>query len=66
MAKKAKKLKPGINPNKIDIHIDAFGSIEHNFDIDKINEFLNENLDDWRLNEEQKSEQMMFEKSEEE
>lgn len=33
----------------IDIYINEFGELEQNFDIDKINAFLNENTTDWRL-----------------
>ena len=33
----------------LDIHINEFGEIMHGFDIDKINEFLNQNTKDWRI-----------------
>lgn len=32
-----------------DIHINEFGEIKHGFDIDKVNEFLNQNTTDWRI-----------------
>ena len=31
------------------VRINSFGQIESNFDIDKVNEFLNENTDDKKL-----------------
>jgi hypothetical protein len=38
--------------NEIDIQVNALGQIERNFDIDKINQFLNENVPDKKFNEE--------------
>ncbi|GAB4487025.1 MAG: hypothetical protein OHK0019_01480 [Saprospiraceae bacterium] len=32
--------------NEIDIQVNELGQIERNFDIDKINQFLNENVPD--------------------
>ncbi len=32
-----------------DVRINPFGQIESNFDIDKVNKFLNENMDDKRI-----------------
>jgi len=43
--------KPKVNPelDGFDIEIDTFGEIKTNFDIDKINAFLNRNVDDKKL-----------------
>lgn len=45
--------KPANSDNKrledFDIHINEFGEIKHGFDIDKVNEFLNQNTTDWRI-----------------
>ncbi|HAA14477.1 MAG TPA: hypothetical protein DCE41_23455 [Cytophagales bacterium] len=43
--------KPKVNPelDGFDIEIDSFGEIKTNFDIDKINAFLNRNVDDKKL-----------------
>ena len=57
MAKKSKKPsskskeKPKVNEELegFDIEIDTFGEIKTNFDIDKINEFLNRTVDDKKL-----------------
>ena len=56
MAKKKKKPKknkekPKVNPELegFDIEIDRFGEIKSNFNIDRINEFLNEHVDDKKL-----------------
>lgn len=35
--------------NGFDIQINSFGEIVSNYDVDKINEFLNENVDDKKL-----------------
>ena len=42
---------PKVNPELegFNITIDTFGEIRNNFDIDKINEFLNKNIDDKKL-----------------
>jgi len=53
--KNRKKEKPNQKPrvNKelegFDIEIDAFGEIKTNYDINKINEFLNKEVDDKKL-----------------
>ena len=54
MAKKnkdSKSNKPRVNPELkgFDITIDALGEIKGNYDIDKINEFLDRNVDDKKL-----------------
>ena len=49
--KPKKDLKPKVNKELegFDIEIDAFGEIKTNFDINKINEFLNREVDDKKL-----------------
>lgn len=53
MAKKKQNQKetPKVNPELegFDIKIDPFGEIKTNYNIDKINEFLNKNVDDKKL-----------------
>lgn len=53
MAKKklSKKEHPNVNPELegFDIKINSFGEIVTNYEIDKINEFLNKNVDDKKL-----------------
>jgi len=46
-----KQGKPRVNPEieGFDIKIDSFGELKSNFDIDRINEFLNENVEDKKL-----------------
>ena len=46
-----KDQKPKVNKELegFDIEIDAFGEIKANFDINKINEFLNRHVDDKKL-----------------
>ncbi|MCO6460950.1 MAG: hypothetical protein J5I59_06070 [Saprospiraceae bacterium] len=44
-----KKKQPGPKFKNIDIHINEFGEIEHKYDIDEVNEFLNQNTTDWRI-----------------
>jgi hypothetical protein len=48
---KADKPKPKVHKelNGFDISIDQFGEIRSNMNIEKINEFLNENVDDKKL-----------------
>jgi hypothetical protein len=48
---KSKKKKPSVNEELegFDIRIDSFGEIKSTFDIDKINQFLNRNVDDKKL-----------------
>jgi hypothetical protein len=52
---KPKKNKPKPRVHKelqgFDISIDSFGEIKSNMNIEKINEFLNQNVDDKKLNE---------------
>lgn len=47
----SKQEKPKVNPelNGFDIKIDTFGEIKSNYDIDKINTFLNRHVDDKKL-----------------
>lgn len=49
--KKTKKEKPTVNQELegFDIKIDTFGEIKSTMDIDKINDFLNKNVDDKKL-----------------
>lgn len=49
--KKKTKGKPKVNKELegFDIEIDAFGEIKTNYDINKINEFLNREVDDKKL-----------------
>lgn len=51
--KEDKKKTPSVNPELegFDIKIDSFGEIKTNFNIDKINEFLNRNVEDKKLQE---------------
>lgn len=53
MARKPDKNKknPKVNPQLegFDVRIDSFGEIKSNLGIDKINEFLNKNVDDKKL-----------------
>jgi hypothetical protein len=45
------KKKPDVNPalEGLDITINPFGEIQSNYDIDKINDFLDHNVDDKKL-----------------
>lgn len=47
----AKKEKPRVNKELqgFDIQINSFGEINTTYDLDKINEFLNKNVDDKKL-----------------
>lgn len=49
--KKANKPKPKVHKELqgFDVSIDSFGEIKSNMDIEKINEFLNKNVDDKKL-----------------
>lgn len=53
MAKQTKRTSPKPRVHKdlqgFDIEIDSFGEIKSNMNIEKINEFLNENVDDKKL-----------------
>ena len=46
-----KKEKPSVNPELegFNIEIDSFGELKTSFSIDKINEFLNKNVEDKKL-----------------
>ncbi len=48
---KKEEKKPSVNEELegFDIRIDSFGEIKSTFDIDKINDFLNRNVDDKKL-----------------
>lgn len=50
-AENKKRAKPKVNPDLegFDIKIDSFGEISSTYDIDKINEFLNRQVDDKKL-----------------
>ncbi len=50
-AEDKKKAMPKVNPDLegFDIKIDSFGEISSTYDIDKINEFLNRQVDDKKL-----------------
>ena len=50
-SKSSEKSKPQVNPelDGFDIHIDSFGEIKTNFEVDRINEFLNNTVDDKKL-----------------
>jgi len=45
------KDKPKVNPELqgFDVEIDSFGEIKSNYNIDRINEFLNKNVEDKKL-----------------
>ena len=62
MEKKTKgdKPKPKVHKelNGFDISIDQFGEIRSNMNIEKINEFLNKNVDDKKLQERNDYEEM--------
>lgn len=49
--KSSRRLIPKVNPELegFDIKINSFGEIKTNFDIDKINQFLNKEVDDKKL-----------------
>ncbi len=49
--KKDNQDKPSVNSELegLDIRINEFGEIEGNFDIDKVNAFLNKSVDDKKL-----------------
>ncbi len=51
MSKKKDNKKPNVNPELegFDLKIDTFGQLQTNYDIDKINQFLNKNVDDKKL-----------------
>ncbi len=49
--KKTEKLKPDLHEelDGFDVRINSFGEIEANYDIDRLNVFLNENVADKKL-----------------
>jgi len=47
--KKADKAKVHDQLSGFDIKIDPFGELQSNFNVDKINQFLNKNLEDPKL-----------------
>jgi hypothetical protein len=51
MAKKADDIKPKLDPNLqgFDIRINAYGEIVPNWDLSRLNEFLDENVPDKKL-----------------
>lgn len=52
MAKKKENKKPKVHEDLkgMNIEINSFGEIKSNIDIDKINAFLNKNVEDKKLN----------------
>ena len=66
--KKSKGEKPEVHEELkgFDIHINEFGEIVSNYDMDKINEFLNENVDDKKLKDRDSGQQKESETGEEE
>ena len=55
MTKKQQAKKAKVHPdlNDFDVSVTKFGEIEGSLDIDKINQFLNNNVEDKKLNEDQ-------------
>jgi len=51
MAKKVELKKPKLNPNLqgFDIHVNSFGEIIPNWDLSRLNEFLDEHVPDKKL-----------------
>lgn len=51
MSKKEKKTKPNVNPELegFEVNINSFGEIKSTLKIDKLNEFLNKNVEDKKL-----------------
>jgi hypothetical protein len=47
--KEGKSVKVSEKLGDFDIVIDSFGKIQSNYDVDKINEFLNQNVEDKKL-----------------
>jgi hypothetical protein len=64
--KKPKKGKPEVHEELegFDIKINEFGEIISNFPVDRINEFLNENLEDKKLKEKDESEEKSIDEEE--
>lgn len=51
MSKKEKKTKPNVNPELegFEVNINSFGEIKSSMKIDKLNQFLNKNVEDKKL-----------------
>jgi len=51
MSNKKKDSKPKVNPELegFDVKINKFGEIKSSYDIDKMNDFLNKNVEDKKL-----------------
>ena len=66
--KKPKKGKPEVHEDLegFDIKINEFGEIVSSFDVDKLNEFLNENLADKKFKEKGETKKLEDDKTEEE
>lgn len=66
--KKKAKDKPKVNPDLegFNIEIDSFGEIKTNFNIDKINEFLNKNVEDKKLAEREDYDELKKKKKDQE
>ncbi len=64
--KKPKKGKPEVHEELegFDIKINEFGEIISNFPVDRINEFLNENLEDKKLKEKEETEEKSMDEEE--
>lgn len=62
MKKKSENIdqKPKVNPalEGFEIRIDSFGEIKSNFEIDKLNQFLNQNVEDKKLKDRDDFEQL--------
>ncbi len=64
----AKDKKPKVNKELegFDVSIDAFGELKSSLDIDKINQFLNNNVDDKKLRDREDLEDIKKKKQKEE
>ena len=49
MSKKSKKAKVNPELEGFDVGVNKFGEIQTSYDIDKLNEFLNKNVEDKKL-----------------
>ncbi|EAY29999.1 hypothetical protein M23134_05332 [Microscilla marina ATCC 23134] len=56
MSKGKKKNKVNPELEGLNVEVDTFGEIKFNYNIDKINEFLDKNVDDKKLNKKPKGE----------
>ena len=65
--KKPKKGKPEVHEQLkgFDIKINEFGEIVSNFSVEKLNEFLDENVEDKKLKEKEETEKDLEEESDE-